>query len=129
MYDLSLNNKKCYSFIKYKYAQIHCCCRHYHRWKNSQKLPLLTYCDPARQSLKKIITKNKYKKICVLGGTQIYSYCLEHDFIDELYLTIEPLTFGLGLSLFETKKTSQWRLKSSKQLNKHGSILLHYIKI
>ncbi len=97
--------------------------------KNKQNLPLLTYCDPTKQSLQKIVIKNKYKKICVLGGTQIYSYCLERGLIDELYLTIEPLTFGLGLPLFETKKSSRWRLKSSKQLNKHGSILLHYIKI
>ena len=95
----------------------------------SENQPLLTYCNPAIESLKDIIKKNKYKKICVLGGTQIYSYCLEHNLIDELYLTIEPLTFGPGLPLFETKKTSQWRLKSSKQLNKRGSILLHYVKI
>jgi len=91
--------------------------------------PLLTYCNPATESLKEIIQKNRYKKICVLGGTQIYSYCLEHNLIDELYLTIEPITFGLGLSLFETKKSSQWNLKSTKRLNKHGSILLHYKKI
>ncbi len=94
-----------------------------------KNLPLLTYCNPAIESLKDTIKKNKYKKICVLGGTQIYSYCLEQNLINELYLTIEPLTFGPGLSLFETKKTSQWRLKSSKRLNKRGSVLLHYIKI
>lgn len=97
--------------------------------ENKKNGALLTFCDPAKQSLKKIIKKNKYKKICVLGGTQIYSYCLEHNLIDELYLTIEPLTFGSGLSLFETKRSSRWCLKSSKRLNKCGSILLHYIRI
>lgn len=88
--------------------------------------PLLQYCNPKKYSLKKIISENQYKKVCVLGGTQIYSYCLENNLLDELYLTIEPITFGYGLPLFETKSQQKWRLISTKKLNKQGSLLLHY---
>lgn len=86
----------------------------------------LTYCNPAKESLQKIIKKNNYKTIAILGGTQIYSYCLENKLINELYLTIEPISFGYGLPIFATKKQIKWKLNSIKKLNNRGSILLHY---
>jgi len=87
----------------------------------------LIYCNPTKTSLKKIISQNKYKKIAVLGGAQIYSYCLKNKLINELYLTIEPISFGQGLSLFENKKQNSWKLKNIKKLNNQGSLLLHYL--
>ncbi len=72
-----------------------------------------------------------YKTAALLGGTQAYTYFLENDLLDELYLTIEPLVFGRGLPLFETKenKLTQFKLASTKQLNDKGSLLLHYTKL
>lgn len=95
--------------------------------KNKKNKLGLTYFDPAKQSLTQFIKKEDYKKIGILGGTQIYSYCLEKKLIDELYLTIEPISFGHGLPLFETKKQVGWKLKSIKKLNSRGSLLLHYL--
>lgn len=86
----------------------------------------LAYLNPAKSSLLKLINKNNYKRIGILGGEQIYSYCLEKKYLTELFLTIEPVSFGYGLSLFNTKKTAYWKLKSTKQLNEKGSLLLHY---
>lgn len=96
--------------------------------ENKKNKPGLTYLDPARQSLTDLIKKLGYKKIGILGGEQIYSYCLEKNLLTELFLTIEPVSFGFGLSLFKTKKLARWKLKSIKKLNKKGSILLHYLK-
>ncbi|MEK7097891.1 MAG: dihydrofolate reductase family protein, partial [Patescibacteria group bacterium] len=87
----------------------------------------LTYLDPNKQSLPRLIKKHGYKKIAILGGTQIYSYCLEKKLIDELYLTVEPISFGHGLPIFATKKQIKWKLKSIKKLNNNGSLLLHYL--
>lgn len=95
---------------------------------NKKDLPVLTHLDPAKQSLTQLIKKRGYKKIGILGGEQIYSYCLENNLLDELFLTIEPVSFGYGLSLFKTKKLAKWKLKSVKKLNNRGSLLLHYLK-
>ncbi|EKD43509.1 MAG: Bifunctional deaminase-reductase protein [uncultured bacterium] len=91
--------------------------------------PNLVYFDPAKQSVKKYIKKMKYRRIGILGGAQIYSYCLNHQLLDELYLTLEPISFGRGIAIFENKKTAKWRLNSVKHLNRKGSILFHYTKI
>lgn len=72
-----------------------------------------------------------YKTVAILGGTQTYTYFLENNLLDEIYLTIEPLVFGRGLNLFESTKdiNTHFRLESTKKLNEKGSLLLHYVKI
>ena len=71
-----------------------------------------------------------YRTVALLGGTQIYSYFLEHELIDEMYLTIEPIVFGDGLDLFhqENMATARFRLDSVRQLNEQGTVLMHYRK-
>ena len=89
----------------------------------------LVYINPEKINLKKYLTKQKYKTICILGGTSIYSWVLKNNMLDEIYLTIEPIIFGTGLNLFDIKiKKRQLKLITSQKLNKAGSILLHYKK-
>ena len=99
-----------------------------HSLSNKTSLSNLVYINPAKQSVKKYIEKMKYKRVGILGGAQIYSYCLANKLLNELYLTIEPISFGVGISLFETKKQTRWQLKSVKKLNRQGSLLLRYLK-
>ena len=89
----------------------------------------LVYIDPENTNLKKYLTTQKYKTVCILGGTSIYSLALKNNMVDEIYLTIEPIIFGRGLNLFDINiKKRQFKLITSKKLNKLGSILLHYKK-
>jgi dihydrofolate reductase len=91
----------------------------------------LLFCNPKRVDLEKLVRERAYKKIAVLGGSQAYTYCLEKKLLDEIFLTIEPLVFGLGLNLFQTNRfrLKKFKLRSVKRLNPQGSLLLHYIKI
>ena len=90
----------------------------------------LIYCDPNKNNIKKLIGKLKYKKIAILGGAQTYSYCLENNLMDEIYLTIEPLVFGKGINLFADTKilNKKFKLFNIKKLNNKGTVLLHYKK-
>jgi dihydrofolate reductase len=89
----------------------------------------LLFCNPEGVALSTIL--NKYRTVALLGGRQIYTYFLERDLIDEMYLTIEPIIFGNGLDLFDQKKdvTTKFELTSYKRLNKKGSILMHYERL
>ena len=86
----------------------------------------LLFCNPDRASLADLL--RPFATVALLGGTQTYTYFLQHDLLDELYLTIEPVIFGSGLSLFEGAFGGNVRLnlRSLKQLNDQGTILLHY---
>ena len=94
-----------------------------------RKSDTLTYCNPA--SSDSIPLLERYGAIAVLGGTRTYTWFLENDLLDEIYLTIEPIIFGRGLGLFEsaTMTPRKFHLESTKQLNAAGSMLLHYRKV
>ena len=87
--------------------------------------------NPAGISYSSILQNTAIETVAVLGGTQTYTYFLENDLLDELYLTIEPIIFGRGLNLFESTKDAltKFRLESTKQLNDKGTLLLHYKKL
>jgi dihydrofolate reductase len=95
---------------------------------SEHKNDMLTYCNPASSDCPALL--QRYEMVAVLGGTKTYTWFLENDLLDEIYLTIEPLAFGHGLNLFESEKNidSRFRLGSTKQLNEKGSLLLHYTK-
>lgn len=82
--------------------------------------------NPAGASLPNAL--EKYPTVAVLGGTQTYTYCLENDLLDELYLTIEPVVFGKGLPIFSTDRETEvsFVLRDVERLNANGTILFHY---
>jgi dihydrofolate reductase len=69
-----------------------------------------------------------YKNVAILGGAKTYSYFLQEHLLEELYLTVEPIVFGRGVSLFEyaSGDPSRFELLSEEKLNERGSVLLHY---
>jgi dihydrofolate reductase len=88
----------------------------------------LLFCNPGSVAIVDLL--RPFGTVALLGGTQTYTYFLQKDSIDELYLTIEPVIFGNGLSLFEGTIAGnvRFRLQSVKKLNETGTILFHYTK-
>ncbi len=93
----------------------------------SKKSSKLITINPEKQDIDAYIRSKGYKKIAILGGSQVYSYFLGHDLVDDIYLTIEPILFGSGTPLVaaELGKKSL-TLQSCKLLNKKGTLLLRY---
>ncbi|MBI3589214.1 MAG: dihydrofolate reductase [Candidatus Liptonbacteria bacterium] len=93
-----------------------------------QKNSKLVFLNPTRENLDKFIRRMGYRRVAILGGAQTYTYFLEKNLIDEIYLTIEPLVFGRGMSMFESAKVLRryFKLVSVKRLNKKGSLVVHY---
>lgn len=88
----------------------------------------ITFLNPNKSDLKKYIESKNYKKIAIIGGGEVYDFCLKNQMLDELYVTIEPLVFTSGVTMFSGKifNKHQFRLKSIKKLNRRGSLLLKY---
>lgn len=63
--------------------------------------------------------------LAVCGGTQIYSLFMHAGAVDELYLTVSPLLFGRGLSLFDAQLDVRLELLDSELINPQ-EMLLHY---
>lgn len=92
-----------------------------------QKSARLAYLNLDKVDIENYIADQKYRKVCILGGSQIYSYFFERDLVDEFFLTIEPVAFGKGVGLFcKDIKANKIRLVSVRRLNRKGALLLHY---
>jgi len=78
-------------------------------------------------NLEEYIKKHGYKNVCVLGGRVAYNYCLKKNLLDDIYITIEPIIFGNGLTAFNKPiSEKRFNLVSFKRFNENGTILLHY---
>jgi dihydrofolate reductase len=64
-------------------------------------------------------------RCAILGGTSVYTECIKHNLIDELWLTLEPLAFGGGKKLFDGELDVKFELISIEHLS-NNTLLLKY---
>ncbi len=68
-----------------------------------------------------------YTEAVLIGGAQVNSLFLLADHVDEIWLTIEPFIFGVGLDVFRGVSFDlKPRLLQVEKLNEGGSVLLKY---
>ena len=85
----------------------------------------VTFVNPANSDLASLFAM--YKTVAVLGGGAVYRFMLQSGFLDELFVTVEPLIFGRGKEMFVGgTRTVRTRLLSVRRLNRTGTLLLHY---
>lgn len=65
------------------------------------------------------------KEVAVCGGSSIYTLFMKSGLVSKLYLTVEPIVFGAGLSLFNEKTEAGLSLVSSTPLE-GGAVLMEY---
>lgn len=80
--------------------------------------------DPADQVLAALALKG-YHTAVLAGGSTINSLFLRMRLINEMILTISPVIFGRGMSLFSDPADVRLELISSSMLD-HHSVMLHY---
>ncbi len=95
---------------------------------------LLEHLDPATiyvtklsppQLIKQLETQ-QFSELAVCGGAAIYTLFLKAGVVNSIYLTVEPVLFGTGISLFsETVEHNNLRLKSSSKMNEN-TLLVEY---
>ncbi len=73
------------------------------------------------------MTTREYDALLLVGGGTVNAAFLQAGLIDELYLTIEPVLFGLGTRLVDgLASDAPLQLLGIQQLNERGTLLLHY---
>lgn len=68
------------------------------------------------------------QKAALLGGPSTNADFLRAGLVDQIFLTVEPVTIGRGIHFLEQGLESRWTLAGSKVLNERGTIVLHYKK-
>ena len=68
------------------------------------------------------------QKAALLGGPSTNLQFLRAGLVDEIFLTVEPVTIGRGIRFLNEPLESRWILADSQVLNERGTIVLHYKK-
>ncbi|HEV7424638.1 MAG TPA: dihydrofolate reductase [Candidatus Paceibacterota bacterium] len=86
------------------------------------------FLNPEGYDVKKFLRSKNYKKVGIIGGPQVYNFCLSKQMLDELFVTIEPYIFTTGVPMFSGSVFKKYKfiLQSVKKLNKKGTLLLKY---
>ena len=73
------------------------------------------------------IVNDGHEKVALLGGPGTNTQFLARDYVDEIYLTIEPIILGGGVRFVIGDFISKWRLTHSVRLNEKGTTVLRYV--
>lgn len=88
---------------------------------------VVEFTNQSPQDIVEGLAARGYQEAVLTGGAQINSLFLQHNVVDEIWLTIEPLIFGTGLDLFRgVPFDRRVRLLEMRQINDGGSVLLRY---
>lgn len=82
--------------------------------------------DEPESILKKLEEKG-FDEVAICGGASVYTQFIKSGLVDRLYLTVEPVLMGKGVSLFSDLVDVKLKLVSEKKLNKQGARMLELV--
>jgi len=85
----------------------------------------LVYTDLSPGDILEDLEKEGFKSVVLAGGSQVNSIFAKANLIDEIIVTICPLVFGGGLSLFSDTIDLQLELKGVERVDR-DSVCLRY---
>lgn len=74
----------------------------------------------------KKLEERGFKEVAICGGSHIYTMFMKANIVDTVYLTIEPVVFGKGMTIFNEDLHYSLKLVSSQASESSGSLLLEY---
>ena len=95
------------------------------KYKRETLPDMLEFTNEKPSTLLQKLTKKGYRQILLLGGaTTNTSFA---NYLNEVWLSVEPYIFGTGKGLFDNKPLHlKLKLFSVKKLNESGTLLLKY---
>jgi dihydrofolate reductase len=95
-----------------------------------QDLPVLDGVEATDKSpaeLLRQLESEGYTQVAICGGSSVYTQFLQAGVVDELHLTIEPILFGKGVTLFNDTLDIKLELDRTKHLNQHTLQLVYRV--
>ncbi len=84
--------------------------------------------ETSSESPRELVTrleKEGVRELAICGGAGIYTSFMKENLVDTLYITVEPILFGQGLSLFNESFETKLKLKESRPIG-DGAVVLEY---
>ncbi len=94
---------------------------------NQNDIPgVVEYTKDTPEILLKKLEERGFKEIAICGGSTIYTMFIKSGLVQKVYITIEPILFGEGMSIFNQSLYIKIKLNSVKTVNEENVVLLEY---
>ena len=71
------------------------------------------------------LKKEGLRELAICGGSHVYTSFMKAGLVDEILLTVEPIIFGQGMTLFAEPINSRLELSQTKNLD-GGAVVFRY---
>ena len=88
----------------------------------------LIFTDKAPERILEDLSDQGFKEVALIGGAVINSLFIEADLIDEIYISVVPILFGRGLSLFDCEINTRLELINTETIADHSLVLRYRVK-
>ncbi|MCK5098650.1 MAG: dihydrofolate reductase [Desulfobacteraceae bacterium] len=85
----------------------------------------LIFTDNSPEKILEDLEKKGFKKVALIGGSVINSLFAKENLINEIHVTVAPILFGKGLSMFDTTLNLKLEFMETRKIDK-GYVLLKY---
>lgn len=85
----------------------------------------LVFSNDSPEKILKDLKEEGFTSVFITGGSQINTLFAKKELLDDLFVTISPLIFGTGISLFDETISMKLHLTDTKKIGE-DSVLLHY---
>ena len=87
----------------------------------------LIFTDQSPKEILQKLSDEGYEKVTLIGGAVINSLFAKENLITEIHVTVVPVLFGEGLSLFDKAMESRLELMENKVLNSNHLLLKYRV--
>lgn len=94
-------------------------------YSRSKKFEGVEMTDDEPETLISKLAERGFSEVAICGGSGIYTKFLKAGVVDTIYLTIEPIVFGTGISLFNESLDVPLELVSLEK-TENGTMFLEY---
>ncbi|ACN13991.1 FolA [Desulforapulum autotrophicum HRM2] len=88
----------------------------------------LIFTDQPPDLILKGLDREGFSEVALIGGTQINSLFAQANLIDEIFVTVVPIFFGRGLSLFDCEMDNQLELLGTEIISDQSLVLRYRVK-
>jgi len=96
-----------------------------HRPGEIEKYPRVEATEETPKELIQRLIDERAKGLVVCGGISVYSEYMNSGLVNELYISVNPVVFGNGITLFNSELHNRVHLLDSQTCS-DGTIILHY---